>query len=681
MSRRAAVVEEFDDDTELPLPNRPLPNTGGRGAILEEISDDEDDVPTLIEPTAGPASPAQPQFRPGGPGADLQNTVTDITPYKKWTCIYPIYIDAKRPCSRGERRIARPKSLWWPLSKDIADATNRLGLGTLHEVNKAHPRDWENPGRVRVQWKKDGRLVNPAIKTKKQLLEMISFQIQLLKPDYVPKPPYTSEPSPAAPVPTSAKGKHPAAKAGSKATPASAALSSMAVPPSAGKGHQSKPPSPPTPYPPLTSRISPYSPALPSGVLIETVKAGMNAQEAAPGIGGGGGGGKGKRKVVRGCATGECYHHILSLSFSVPNRAALRQSCCLVRNYIIRASMHLTAASLRAKLPSNPTIDSSLSRPFSGQLPCLYRQISSPKLITETRPISKPRYTSCSSFSVQIRIESNSIRARMSYIIHARFRCQCNDSVSIVEKTVWHYANGGTWSEVDGQQVLTMGGSGTSGTLRFKSESGDYFLVALGVHNYKRWCDIVTDLTSSNTGVEIHPTYYQDGGAGHAVEAARQVREDGLQVSPPIFVIGTSISHQVEFRVLSRVISRRVDSYTIISHTFASNLHVHYPVRISRRREADCAYIALEICASLAMLPPVTVVLHAGSPSITIARVAIVLDQRVALSASSSPSSPCHTLLTSSTIQASLLIRIDNSSESTPLHSMPSTSFFHTRYR
>lgn len=86
-------------------------------------------------------------------------------PASRWTCIYPIYIDAKRPYGRGERRIAREKSVWWPLSKDIADATNRLGLGTLHEVNKSHPRDWENPGRVRVQWKKDGRLVNSAIKT------------------------------------------------------------------------------------------------------------------------------------------------------------------------------------------------------------------------------------------------------------------------------------------------------------------------------------------------------------------------------------------------------------------------------------------------------------------------------------------------------------------------------------
>lgn len=86
MSRRAAVVEEeFDDDTDLPLPNKPLPNTGTRGAILEEldISEDEDDVPTLREPHAGPASPSLPQFR-AGTGADPSKTVTDLTPYKKY---------------------------------------------------------------------------------------------------------------------------------------------------------------------------------------------------------------------------------------------------------------------------------------------------------------------------------------------------------------------------------------------------------------------------------------------------------------------------------------------------------------------------------------------------------------------------------------------------------------------
>lgn len=50
------------------------------------------------------------------------------------------------------------------------------------------------------------------------------------------------------------------------------------------------------PHPPLANRVSPYSPALVSGVLVETVKAGMNAPD--PGMGAMGGG-KGKRKVVR----------------------------------------------------------------------------------------------------------------------------------------------------------------------------------------------------------------------------------------------------------------------------------------------------------------------------------------------------------------------------------------------
>jgi hypothetical protein len=84
----------------------------------------------------------------------------------------------------------------------------------------------------------------------------------------------------------------------------------------------------------------------------------------------------------------------------------------------------------------------------------------------------------------------------------------------IVEKTNWHYANGGTWAECNGVHTLTMGGSGTSGMLRFMNNAGEYFLVALGVHNYKRWCDIVTDAKCSDTGVLVHPTYYENGSPG-----------------------------------------------------------------------------------------------------------------------------------------------------------------------
>jgi hypothetical protein len=81
MSRRAAIVEEFDDDTDLPLPSLSLPNTS-RGAIIEEIMDTDDDeggeseeAPELLDQSAIGGS-TQPSVR--------DTRVTDITPYKKY---------------------------------------------------------------------------------------------------------------------------------------------------------------------------------------------------------------------------------------------------------------------------------------------------------------------------------------------------------------------------------------------------------------------------------------------------------------------------------------------------------------------------------------------------------------------------------------------------------------------
>jgi hypothetical protein len=99
----------------------------------------------------------------------------------------------------------------------------------------------------------------------------------------------------------------------------------------------------------------------------------------------------------------------------------------------------------------------------------------------------------------------------MSYTITARiYQCDTNTSFRVVEKTVWKYANGGTWSEVDGAHVLTMGGSGTCGSLRLVSDTSESCIVTLGVHNYRRWGDIVTNLSSDQTGVVIMPEYYSD---------------------------------------------------------------------------------------------------------------------------------------------------------------------------
>ena len=109
----------------------------------------------------------------------------------------------------------------------------------------------------------------------------------------------------------------------------------------------------------------------------------------------------------------------------------------------------------------------------------------------------------------------------MSYAITAHvYQTNTNAFFHIAEKTV---LTSGDWSEYNGQQILSMSGSGTSGSLRFLSDTGENFIVTLGVHNYLRWGDIVTNLLNNQTGVAINPEYYSDSypDREHAREAQR----------------------------------------------------------------------------------------------------------------------------------------------------------------
>ncbi|KAF8066958.1 lectin 2a [Lyophyllum atratum] len=103
----------------------------------------------------------------------------------------------------------------------------------------------------------------------------------------------------------------------------------------------------------------------------------------------------------------------------------------------------------------------------------------------------------------------------MSYNIRVHVVNNTTATIKNIERTVWYYANGGTWIEDDQIFILNINGSGTSGTLRFMdTDTGEVFLAAVGVHNYKRWCDIITDLKDKDTSMEIHPTYYNSGTRG-----------------------------------------------------------------------------------------------------------------------------------------------------------------------
>ncbi|KAF9036260.1 fungal fruit body lectin-domain-containing protein [Panaeolus papilionaceus] len=86
---------------------------------------------------------------------------------------------------------------------------------------------------------------------------------------------------------------------------------------------------------------------------------------------------------------------------------------------------------------------------------------------------------------------------------------------AVAESTAWYFANGAKWNKSNDVHVLTMGGSGTSGTLRLATDS-EAFLIALGVHNYKSWIDIQPNLSNTQTGVALHPDYYKAGTASAA---------------------------------------------------------------------------------------------------------------------------------------------------------------------
>lgn len=99
----------------------------------------------------------------------------------------------------------------------------------------------------------------------------------------------------------------------------------------------------------------------------------------------------------------------------------------------------------------------------------------------------------------------------MSYTIKVRITNKTSDEIKLVESSVWMYANGGTWEQLPDNHKLVMGGSGTSGMLRFQTASGEYFAAAFGIHNYAPWSGIAVDLKAGDTLQEVHKTYYAGG--------------------------------------------------------------------------------------------------------------------------------------------------------------------------
>lgn len=127
---------------------------------------------TISAPTQQiPAAAAIPNLTPSMSNMPAS---ADRSAYADFQCLYPVYFDASRTRAEG-RRVSAKLAVKDPLAREIANACSRLRLQTLLEPEKVHPKDWANPGRVKVGLKKtDGH----PVKNKHQLYRLVAEHLQ-----------------------------------------------------------------------------------------------------------------------------------------------------------------------------------------------------------------------------------------------------------------------------------------------------------------------------------------------------------------------------------------------------------------------------------------------------------------------------------------------------------------------
>lgn len=115
--------------------------------IMRRIPDPSSVQPAIIQQPPASAPRNQPP-----PSSTLPPDV-DRSQYNSFQCLYPVYFDASRSRAEG-RRVSSDLAVKNPLAREIANACSRLRINTLLEPEKVHPKDWSNPGRVKVDLKK-----------------------------------------------------------------------------------------------------------------------------------------------------------------------------------------------------------------------------------------------------------------------------------------------------------------------------------------------------------------------------------------------------------------------------------------------------------------------------------------------------------------------------------------------
>lgn len=144
-------VEEVEDSSE------------EDAAMSDPSEDDIDDFadtdilrarppPPTLSQNQPPLFPSQP-LPQQPPNFPQMTTTTDATTYASHQCLYPLYFDASRSRAQG-RRVPLSLAVRNPLATEIISACAAMRLPSVFEAGKLHPKDWANPGRVKVDLRK-----------------------------------------------------------------------------------------------------------------------------------------------------------------------------------------------------------------------------------------------------------------------------------------------------------------------------------------------------------------------------------------------------------------------------------------------------------------------------------------------------------------------------------------------
>ncbi|EXJ83557.1 signal recognition particle subunit SRP19 [Capronia coronata CBS 617.96] len=180
----AQVEELSDSDPDIDDPSDYLPHSDNQviRAAAQTQSQSSDSSPSTSPPVSPPARPNPTLLRTPPPSSAAHQFQQPQTRehIKAFQTLYPVYFDSTRTRAEG-RRVTSSLAIQNPLAINLLEAVKAVFTETAplpriaFEPDKTHPKDWANPGRIRIEMfhPETRQPIHPNIKNKAHLYTLL----------------------------------------------------------------------------------------------------------------------------------------------------------------------------------------------------------------------------------------------------------------------------------------------------------------------------------------------------------------------------------------------------------------------------------------------------------------------------------------------------------------------------